>query len=587
MDQRKLWISLRESINAAISDLNRFNVVETSLKLFSVNILRGRGLLCRAIIKKLLVDKANAPVLASLACVVNSKLPEVGETLVARVVILFKRGYVSDDGETVDATLLFICELVLQGVCDDVLVLQVLQVLLDKAPTPDSIRTAANVIERVGGHLEQKLKPALNMVFDRLRDLLQEGKFGTGTQRLITELMRLRRSGLVLKLDQKLDLVEGIDKQTQFVDLSEKQDAELELNYFQSDSDYEAAEAEYAEAKKQILPEISEEEGLVKLEERKSDLLSKVTDYTDAELLASQKNIYLTIMSSMSADEAVHKLLKVKKTQKMESDLLVDMIVKCCAQEKTYSKYFGVIGEKLCGMSRQWHATFARQFVEKYNTIYQYEGVQLRNIGKFFGHLLAADVLDPSETLGCIKLTESDTTSAGRVFIKFLFQAMVEELGISEVQKIVQDEELRRHIQGMFPVVDATEDDDSHLLFAINYFTAIGLGVLTQEMRDVYANLPRRGRKRSRSHGLESGSSRSGSYSRSRSGSYSRSRSRSYSRSRSRSRSYSRSRSRSRSGSYSRSPSHSRSRSRSRSGSQTRERRRNSVYSRRDQIDGH
>ncbi|SGZ54105.1 CIC11C00000001295 [Sungouiella intermedia] len=563
MDQRQLWIDLRNSINTSLNGLTRKNVADTSLALFNVNILRGRGLLCRAIIKRLLSEPSIAPILASLTCIINSKLPEVGETLVARVVVLYKRGYVENNREMVDTTLQFLCELVLQAVVEDVVILQVLQVLLNKEPTDDSIRTAIDILVRAGGFLEQNLAPAMQMVFDRLRGLLQEGRLLNASQKRITELMRLRRNGLRLKVDIDLDLVPGEDKQTQFVDLSEKQDPELELSYFRQDNDYEAAEAEYEEMKKQILPEVEEEESetqIVKAQE-------KVMDFTDSELQKMQKNIYLTIMSSMSADEGVHKLLRLKRTQKMENGVLVDMIIKCCAQEKTYSKYFGVIGEKLCGMNRHWHDTFVQQFQEKYATIYQYEGLQLRNMGKFFGHLIASDTLDPKETLGCITLTEEASTSAGRVFVMFLFKALVEELGIEEVQQMVQDTELRVGIRGMFPVVDVDDRDRDHLNFAINYFTAIGLGVLTREMREVLENLPEpRGRKRSRSNSRSR--SGSGSYSRSRSGSYSsgsysRSRSGSYSRSRSGSYSRSRSPTRSRSPARSRSPSESRSRSRS------------------------
>lgn len=580
MDQQLLWLALRESIDSDLKRLSAHNVAEVSVLLFKVNVRRGRGLLCRAIMKRLLENSADAPLLASLLCIINSKLPEVGETLVARVIVQFKNAYVENNRLLVDSTLLFLCELVLQGVVEEVILLQVLQVLLDKSPTDDSIRTASNVLERTGAYLERVLISAAQIVFDRLRTLLQDGKLLHVSQRRITELMRLRRAGLTLRVDPALDLVLSDDKQTQFVDLSEKQDPELELNYFRYDSDFEAAETEYAEEIKQILPEVEEEEKEELATEAQE--AEKVTDFTDAELLAKQKTIYLTIMSSMSADEAVHKLMKLKRAQRLDNDLLIDMIIKCCAQEKTYSKYFGVIGEKICRMSRHWHDTFVGQFQQKYSTIYQYEGAQLRNIGKFFGHLLAADILEPQNTLGCIVLTEKDTTSAGRVFIKFLFQALVEELGIDELQQILHDDELRGYIQGMFPVVDATTDDESHLLFSINYFTAIGLGVLTQEMREILKSLPPpRGRSRGRSDvdlqgsrsrsGSSSGSysrSRSGSYSRSRSGSYSRSRSGSYSRSGSESRS--RSRSRSRSGSRARLGSRSRSRSYSRSRSSSR-----------------
>lgn len=574
MDQKNRWIALRESIDVAVNKLDRLNVSDTSLALFNVNIVRGRGLFCRAITKKLLAEPSTAPFLASLACIVNSKFPEVGELLIARIVVLYKRGYVDGDRQVVDSTLLFLCELVLQGVVEDVVILQVLQVLLNKKPTDDSIRTAIDILIRVGGYLEQNLSSAMQMVFDRLRGLLQEGTLLNVSQKRITELMRVRRNGLRLKVDVDLDLVLADDKQVHFVDLSEEQDPELLLNYFREESDFEATEAEYEETKKQILPDVEEESEMQPTEPNE-----KVTDFTDSELQKTQKNIYLTIMSSMSADEAVHKLLRLKKSQRMESAVLVDMIIKCCAQEKTYSKYFGVIGEKLCGMSRQWHETFVEQFQQKYATIYQYEGLQLRNIGRFFGHLLAADTLDPLPTLGCIVLTEKESTSAGRVFVMFLFKALVEEMGIDEVQTLVQDKDLRGNIRGMFPVVDVDYRDRDHINFAINYFTALGLGVLTREMREVLQSLQEpRGRKRRRSGG--SGGSRSGSPERSKSGSYSRSSSGSYSRSRSGS--YSRSRSgsysRSRSGSYSRSRSSSR--SRSRSGSSSRSRSRSRSFSR-------
>ncbi len=47
---------------------------------------------------------------------------------------------------------------------------------------------------------------------------------------------------------------------------------------------------------------------------------------------------------------------------------------------------------------------------------------QLRNVAKFFAHLLATDAVS-WEVLAAIRLTEDDTTSSSRIFIKILFQA--------------------------------------------------------------------------------------------------------------------------------------------------------------------
>jgi pre-mRNA-splicing factor CWC22 len=53
---------------------------------------------------------------------------------------------------------------------------------------------------------------------------------------------------------------------------------------------------------------------------------------------------------------------------------------------------------------------------------------KIRNAAKIFAHLLYTDSLDWS-CLTCVKLTEEDTTSSSRIFIKILFQEIAENLG--------------------------------------------------------------------------------------------------------------------------------------------------------------
>ncbi len=53
--------------------------------------------------------------------------------------------------------------------------------------------------------------------------------------------------------------------------------------------------------------------------------------------------------------------------------------------------------------------------------MHRLETNKLRNLAKFFAHLLATDAL-PWAVLSVLRLTEQDTTSASRIFIKYLFQ---------------------------------------------------------------------------------------------------------------------------------------------------------------------
>lgn len=533
MDQRKLWLQLRRTIGKHVARANKSNVKHVSIKLFETNVVRGRGILARAILANVLTEPDKHAVFALLVAVLNLKVPQIGELVAARTVALWKYLYMKNDCTRIFRVLLFLCELIKQKVVEDVVLLQILQLLVEESVTDDSVHLASFALENILAYLDKNAKTSANLIYDQLRNMLQEGGLLEKRRNDIQYLLEHRRNRPKYLIDPELDLVEGTDNATHYVDLTDLQEPGTDLNYFQEDPEFEVAEATYSQLQRQILAEeVRQERPSEKVEHPQ-----KTTDMTDKTLLQHQKTIYLTVMSSMSADEAVHKLLRVRQKQKLEQAVLVDMIVKCCAQEKTYSKYFGVIGEKMSGMSQEWNNTFTNEFQQKYDTCYQYEGSQLRNMGKFFGHLIASDNLRPQETLGHVELTETGTNSASRVFIKFLFQELVEEMGVNEVKRLIQDPEVKPTLRGMFPVVLVDELDQAHIMFSINYFTAIGLGVLTEEMRQVLKNLPEPRGRRSSSSGSYSdlaSYSRSESYSRSPSRSRSGSRSRSWSRSPSR-----------------------------------------------------
>jgi len=90
-----------------------------------------------------------------------------------------------------------------------------------------------------------------------------------------------------------------------------------------------------------------------------------------------------------------------------------------------------------------------------------------------FAHLLHTDAI-PWVALDSIKLTEKDTTSSSRIFIKILFQELAEYLGIVKLNKRLQEPDMQEFFTGIFP-----KDVARNTRFAINFFTLIGLGGLT------------------------------------------------------------------------------------------------------------
>ena len=78
-----------------------------------------------------------------------------------------------------------------------------------------------------------------------------------------------------------------------------------------------------------------------------------------------------------------------------------------------------------------------------------------------------------------MKINEDDTTSSSRIFIKILMNEMMESMGLKALAERFKDEEVKRSCAGMFPT-----DVPKNTRFAINYFTSIGMGIVTEEMRE-------------------------------------------------------------------------------------------------------
>ena len=205
--------------------------------------------------------------------------------------------------------------------------------------------------------------------------------------------------------------------------------------------------------------------------------------------------IYLTIMNALNYEEAVHKLLEIQLKEgeevrcivrmmncvsltKMMQIELVNMIIECCSQERSYSTFYGLVGERFSKLNRVWTDCFEEAFKNYYETIHRYESNRLRNIARFFGHLLASDSIS-WVVLECIRLTEEDTTASSRIFIKILLNEAMESMGLKLLGERFKDPEIKKACEGMFPM-----DSPKNTRFSINYFTSIGLGIVTEEMRE-------------------------------------------------------------------------------------------------------
>lgn len=185
----------------------------------------------------------------------------------------------------------------------------------------------------------------------------------------------------------------------------------------------------------------------------------------------------MTIHSSLDFEECAHKLMKMQTKPGQEVELC-HMFLDCCAERRTYEKFFGLLAQRFCQINKIYVEPLQKIFKDTYVTTHRLDTNKLRNVSKFFAHLLFTDAIS-WEVLEIIKLNEEDTTSSSRIFIKILFQELCEYMGLSKLNERLKDPTLQGSFSGLFP-----RDNPKNTRFAINFFTSIGLGGLTDELRE-------------------------------------------------------------------------------------------------------
>ena len=520
--QKETWQEQRRVINGTVNRLNATTIKPLIQELFQkVNLVRLRGPLCKSVLSAAVSSPKYSDVYAAIISVVNSKLPEVGELMVKRAILAFRRYYKQRDKASCQAVCVYIVHLFHQGIVHELIVLQLLSVLLDGTrPTDDSVEVAVHVLEIAGQALLERSSAGVRACTERMRSLLHEGHLNQRVEYRVEELLKARKDGFAAfpSLNDELDLVEEDDQITFDTSLDDEDiQKEEELDVYSFDPEYEEHEEEWKAIRAEILglgdssdddsddsdsdsddnsdsseddsqeeASASGENALAATSDGGEKQVAVVEDLTEADLINLRRTIYLTIMSSATFEECAHKLARIKIPEGRESEL-INMLIECCSQERTFLRYYGLIASRFCLMDNRWKDAFMESFVEQYNTIHRLETNKLRNVAKLFAHLLHTDSI-PWSVMNIIHLNEDETTSSSRIFIKIVIQEIAEAMGIAKLKQRfeTEDEEHKLWYAGMFP-----KDNVRNTRYAINFFTSIGLGPLTDDLREFLKNAPK------------------------------------------------------------------------------------------------
>eukprot|EP00914_Ancora_sagittata_P014068 GHVO01027550.1.p1 GENE.GHVO01027550.1~~GHVO01027550.1.p1 ORF type:complete len:610 (+),score=121.32 GHVO01027550.1:36-1865(+) len=488
--QRLSWEALRKSFNGLINKVNATNITDIVQDIFSEDLIRGRGLFARAVIRAQMASPSFTPVYATLVAIVNSKLPEVGELIIHRVLLQFRRSYRRNIKIVTAACLKFIGHLANQKVVTDTLVMQVILLLLEQK-TDDSVEVALGILQESGALLKSVDSRAHHEAVESFRRMLVEGTVSRRVQNSIEAFLAIVATGYkdYPIIPEDLDVLHEEDVITHTIDLfDEEVDGHEMLNIFRAvePKQFEEDEKNWKEVSASILGGGGDESGAEEEEEGETEEPVNdssgqiIRDYTQQDLVNLRRTVYLAIQSSATFEECVHKLMKMNIQEGLEIEV-IQMLLDCCSMERTYDRFYSLQAERLSRLKPAYKMCCEDCFRQQYETVYKLETPKIRHTAMFFSHLLCSGAISWS-VLACIILTEESTTSASRIFAKVLFQDMAEQLGHEKLAARLHDPEMEEACAGLFPT-----DHPRNVRFAINYFTAIGLGGLTEDLRALLA----------------------------------------------------------------------------------------------------
>ncbi|KAJ1614926.1 NIC+MI domains containing protein [Cryptosporidium canis] len=476
--QEKLWIDLEKNIRGEINKLNISNVQQVLANILKNNIIRGRGILVNCILRAQLCSQTYTDIICCLSAIINCSIPDFGSLLLRRLVNQFRRSYSNGDKFVCKSTLIFMAQLVNHKVVHELTALQVCLFLIEKF-TDDSIEVCISFIRECGEFLLENSPQGLNTIMNQLRKILQEGKLKKRTNFLIEHILKERRNGFKnhKENDKIYDLLDPDEQITHFVDiLDEEIDIQDDLdNFVEADpKTFEEENIKWEEISKELLSGLDDtnvsEDGLI-IES------NSTVDQSEKDFVILRKKIYLCIMNSLNFEECTHRLIKLNLTSHQTNEACT-MILDCCSMERTYQKFFSLVAERLCLIRKEYQESFKQLFSESYETAHRLETNRLRHVTKFYSYLLSSSAI-PWSVLSIIKLSEEDTASSSRIFIKILFQELSNNMGIKNLNVKLNSIEVLPYTQGIFP-----EENISKIKFSINFFTAIGLSAITQKLKE-------------------------------------------------------------------------------------------------------
>ncbi|XP_022168911.1 pre-mRNA-splicing factor CWC22 homolog [Myzus persicae] len=468
------WNILRTSIESTVQKLNPGNIRYTCTKLFELNIIRGKGLLCRAIMGAQSNSLQFTHIYATLVSFINCEFPNIVELLLVRCVCLFTNAYKKCEEENKHVPpVIFIAHLVDNNVVKDWLVLDILKVLI-KTPNLNAISMVDKIMKICGKKLNSNPHNKLDLknIFDTLQNISEDEQIDKSVQCLAKVI-------LLTKINYSEDEPEFylVNPNKQFshsLHLNHNYSPQYELDFFVYDLDFKSNEIIYKTYAKQILKLKSKvyyfaNNDIDEMADDEDDCEAETNMLSAIDNVSIKKTISLLVNLKLPPSEIAHELMQFKSIPSEELELCIEYVECCFENSAVYNKIFGDIIQSFCQINPSIVDSIELIFKRCTPVIHLGNPNKLQNLAKFFAQLLCSDSIS-WKVFSAVYLTEYEVTYSGRAYLKALFNELISLMGRDDLKKRILDPSLQRSFSGLFPL----NNRDNYRL-CVHFFSDIGL----------------------------------------------------------------------------------------------------------------
>ncbi|XP_060847097.1 pre-mRNA-splicing factor CWC22 homolog [Rhopalosiphum padi] len=474
------WTILQQSISNLVQQVTSEDKArEIAKKILRLNIMRGKGLLCKYIMSVQLASTDKTHIYALFISLIYLEFPDVGGLLLVRCLQQFKVANKTKEKCEYLTSVLFISYLIIYEVVSPLMAVKLLSFLV-KLPTQDSIDAAFVILNTCGHKMSDSNKKELeNLINLGPSTSAYNIRSGKKIRRMIQIIMETISLKNVLKFKKPM----MTKFRTPFnISLESQIDPHMELDYYSYDPYYEYSEELYELFRTQVLESDDKDEYVLmydtetynKRNKKKNKFVIKHSGNPkiDKNSKSLQEFVQMILDSStFKYENCAYQLMKIKLNPGQEMEICL-MLFELCFERDSYNERLGYTTQIFCQLNRFLIEPFEKLFVDTYAIVNSFDTIKLRNIAKYFAQLLYSDTIS-WKVLSVIRLNGIETTASTGNFLKHLFHELSEHMGEEDLKYRVEDPSLKYAFEGIF-----FGDKYNNSKFSFDFFSSIGLGGL-------------------------------------------------------------------------------------------------------------